>query len=121
MGVSVQDHRRYAEGKLAESIKTAEEKVAKQNEQLLPQAESEFATTGDDKLDKVVRAVQEVLNTAELHVTQVAHAGISCVNEELLRKHQAEYFFTQGKMATYKEVFEIVARVVTEAKVLHKV
>ena len=114
MGVDVKDHRRYAEGKLAESVQAAEEKVAKQS--LLLQSSSEGAITGDAHLDKMVRVFQDLLNTSDEHAKDIAFKGIGCVQEEMIRLQQFEYFYTKGKSDAFKEAMLIPARIVAESK-----
>lgn len=114
MSVDVKDHRRYAEGKLAESVKAAEERIAAKS--LLPQAPSEVANTGDVRLDKLVRAVTELLNKSDEHAKDIAFKGIGCVQEEMIRLQQFEYFYTKGKSDAYKEVVQIPAQIVAESK-----
>ena len=114
--IDVKDHRRYAEGKLAESVKAAEDRLAERNKELLPQAPSDQAVTGDDHLDKMIRAIQGLHNTVEKHLTEVATTAIHSVNEMASRAAQCEYFYSKGKRDAYAEVVQIPARIVTEAK-----
>ena len=115
MSVDIKDHRRYVEGKLAESILAAEEKLQKQKD-LLPQAESELANTGHAELDKLIRAVQDLLDKSDLHAKDIAFKGIGCVQEEMIRLQQFEYFYTKGKSDAYKEVAQIPQRIIAESK-----
>ena len=91
MSVNVNDHRRYADGKMAESIKAAEARI-EANKQLIAQADSAQAHTGDEHLDKMTRALQELLNKLEDQAKQIAFKGIGCVQEDLIRLQQFEYF-----------------------------
>ena len=113
MSVDIKDHRRYAEGRLAESIKKAE---AKLTSPLLEQAESTAASTGDAHLDKLARSVQELLNKAEENAKAVALKGIGCVQEDLFRLQQFEYFFLQGQVEAYKQTLLIPQRILAEDK-----
>lgn len=113
MGIDVKDHRRYAEGKLAESIQAAETKVA---HELLQQVETVDANTGNPQLDKLVRAVQALLETSDTHANDIALKGIGCVQEEMIRLQQFEYFYTKGKSDAYKEVVQIPAKIIAESK-----
>jgi vacuolar-type H+-ATPase subunit H len=113
--IDVTDHRRYAEGKLAESIQAAKESADAQHG-LLAQADSLAANTGNVYLDKLVRSVQDLLNTSEEHAKDIAFKGIGCVQEELIRMQQFEYFYTKGKSDAYKEVVQIPARIIAESK-----
>jgi hypothetical protein len=110
--IDVNDHRRYAEGKLSESIKAAEVKV----QSLVAQAPSDLANTGDQNLDKLVRAVQELINTTEQHDKQVLLAGLEQINQDALLAHRFEHFFVKGKIAAYKEIVLLPERIIAESK-----
>jgi len=98
---------------LAESIKAAEERVANK---LLKQAESAQANTGNLQLDKLIRAVQELADQSEQGAKDIAFKGIGCIQEDMFRLQQAEYFYVQGKREAYKEVMAIPARIIAESK-----
>lgn len=114
MSIDVKDHRRYAEGKLAESIKAAETKLAEAA--LLPQVDSEVANTGNEQLDKLIRVVEDLCSKIEPHVTDLAHKGMGSVQDELFRMHQIQYAFAKGQLAAYEEVKKIPARIILESK-----
>jgi hypothetical protein len=114
MSVDVKDFRKYTDGKLAESIKAAEEKVAQKP--LLEQAESTLAATGHPELDKLLRSIQELVNQAEAGKLQVAASAMDIVPEEGLRVRQFEYFFLKGMLQAYKNVSEMPARIIAESK-----
>jgi len=114
MSVDIKDHRRYADGKLAESLKQAEQKVAQAK--LLEQAHSEVANTGDERLDKYARSIQDLLNKAEAGCNAAALKGITCVQEDLVRLQQFEYFFLKGQVEILKKVLEIPAQILVEEK-----
>lgn len=114
MSIDIKDHRRYAEGKLAESVRAAEEKLAQKA--LLPQVDSKDATTGDEHMDKLLRSVQASLDKYEEMAKNIATKGIGCVQEELIRLQQFEYFYTKGKCDALKEVALIPAQIIIEAK-----
>ena len=114
MSVDVKDHRRYAEGKLAEAIKAAEAKVA--DRELLAQKESEQACTGDEHLDKLIRVVQSSIGTAETHLSDVATQSIHMVQADAILASKCEYFFTKGRLAAYKEVVGLPAQILAEEK-----
>jgi len=114
MAVDIKDHRRYVDGKLAEAEQVAAEKVAQQA--LLPQSPSDLAVTGHDQLDKLIRTLQDLLNKSDEHAKELAFKGIGCVQEEMIRLQQFEYFYTKGKSDAYKEVAQIPARIIAESK-----
>lgn len=113
--IEASDHRRFAEGKMAEHVKKAEERVAAQKA-LLPQSPSELANTGDAHLDKLLRSIQDLLNTADEHIQAIATKGMTCVQDDMIKLQQFEYFYTKGKSDAYKEVAQIPARIVAESK-----
>ena len=115
MAIDVNDHRRYAAGKLAESLKKAEDKLLSP---LLEQVESTAANTGDAHLDKLARSVQELLNKAEENAKATALKGIGCVQEDLFRLQQFEYFYLQGQVEAYKQTLLIPQRILAEDKPL---
>ena len=115
MSVDITDHRRYVAGKLAESVKKAESEIAKKDA-LLSQAESESANTGNPLFDKLLRTVQDSLNKSEEHATNIAIKGIGCVQDDMLKLQQFEYFYTKGKSDAYREIALIPARIIAEAK-----
>jgi len=119
MSVDIKDHRRYAEGKLAESLKVAEEKVAKQDG-LLTQAPSAHANTGNEQLDKLSRAVQALHDKAVEYQKDMALKGISCLQEEAIRLNQFEFYYTKGQAFAYEEVLKMPERILAESK-LHAV
>jgi len=114
MSIDVNDHQRYASGKMAEHVKAAEER-AKQAE-LLAQADSPLANTGIPELDKLIRGVQELLTTCEEHANVVANKGVACIQDEMIRLQQLEYAFVKGKVAAFNEVLLMPAKIVAEAK-----
>lgn len=114
MSLTVNDHRRYAEGKLAEAQKAAEEKFAVQA--LLQQAASDSASTGNDQLDKFVRVIQESLNKTEQVLPQVATGAIHCIVEQEILKAKCDYFYIKGRHDAYKELLTVPAQIVLESK-----
>jgi len=118
--MDIKDHRRYVEGKLAESIKTAEAKVS--DKELLAQVESTVANTGNEQLDKFIRNIQDSLDKHEEHAKDVAFKGIGCVQEDMIRLQQFEYFYTKGRVDMCKELMLVPERIIAESKpVLHSV
>ena len=114
MSIDVKDHRRYAEGKLAESIKAAAEKVAER--ELLDQKESVQACTGDEHLDKLIRVVQSSIGVVETHLSDVATQSVHLVQAEASLASKCEYFYTKGRLAAYKEIVALPAQILAEEK-----
>lgn len=111
MSVDVKDHRKFLEGKLKE----AEEKRQAQPP-LLEQVESPI-TIGDVHLDKMLRTLQAGVEKHDKHATEVALKGIGCVQEDMLRLQQFEFFYTKGKIEALKEAMLIPEQIMAELKV----
>lgn len=109
MSVDIKDHRKFVEGKLR--AVEADEK-----QPLLPQAESTEPSTGDDKFDKLIRCITELSKVDEEKAKAVAIKGMGCVQEEVFRLQQFEYFFTQGKIQAFKEAMQLPSQIIAEAK-----
>lgn len=116
MSIDVKDHRRYQEGKLAEAHKEALARIEEKSKVLLPQAPSEQANTGNEQLDKFVRNIQENLDNFDKHATNVALKGIGCIQEDMIRLQQCEFFYNKGRVDMCKELLLVPAQIVAESK-----
>lgn len=112
MSIDVKDHRKFLEGKLKES---EAKKIAES--QLLPQLHSDgLPYTGDEKLDKLIRAVHALLTKHEEGAKQAALIGIGAVQEDMIRLKQFEYFYNKGHEDAFKAVINIPSQIMREAK-----
>lgn len=110
MSVTVNDFRKHTEEKAAEAA--AKAPVAP----LLAQAESPMATTGNDELDKFVRALQAVIDELEKQMAQFAKEGMLAVPADMVRLSQMKYMHTFGKLDALKEAIKIPAQIVLESR-----
>jgi hypothetical protein len=111
MSVSVNDHRKFLEGKLKEQeAQDAVKPVA-----LLDQ--SEAVSVGDQNLDKLLRVLQNDADKHDKHAHDIALKGIGCVQDDMLKLQQFEYFYTKGKVDALKEAMLIPAQIMAELKV----
>ena len=111
MSVDIKDHRRYQESKLKDTDKLG----AEPQKALLPQAEV-AGSTGNDQLDKMTRVIQSFKERDDKHATEVALKGIGCVQDDMLRLQQMEYFYTKGKVDAQAEILLVPAQIILESK-----
>ena len=111
MSVDVKDHRKFLEGKLKE----AEEK-AQNRPPLLEQVESPL-TVGDTNLDKMLRTLQAGVEKHDKHANDIALKGMGCVQDDMIRLQQFEFFYTKGKVDALKEAMLIPEQIMAELKV----
>ena len=107
MSISATDHRRFLEGKLQDSDKT--EKVRPLLAQVAITGE-----TGDQRLDKLMRAVTALKEKDDKHTAQVAEKGIGCVQEEMIRLQQFEFFYTKGRIDFANAVLAMPSQILFE-------
>jgi hypothetical protein len=112
--ITEKDHQRWAEA--MEAAKKRREEKSKEHSPLLEQKESASATTGDEKFDKLIRALEVRKEGLSAKLTQEAVAGMDCIQDEGIRLHQAIYFYTKGRLDENKEIAELPARILAEAK-----
>jgi hypothetical protein len=111
MAVDIKDHRKFVDHRTAEMKAEA----AVREQALLAQAPSTHEV-GDERLDKLVRVVQEKLNVTELHLIDTAHKGMGAFKEDIRMICQLEYMFHKGKTAAYQEIQLLPAQIVMEEK-----
>lgn len=111
--IDAKDHRRFAEGKLREM--EAEKELKAMAKPLLAQ-EPTAMETGNDQLDKTMRAVEALKKATKEHLEIVKENGMTQVNPDARAIHQAEFFFTKGRLHAFEEVQKIPAEVILESK-----
>ena len=111
MSIDIKDHRRYLERKLIDTDKLD----AKQSAPLLQQIEI-AKETGDNHLDKMLRALAAKDEEADKHATSVALKGIGCVQDDMLKLQQFEYFYTKGKLDAYADAATIPEKIMLEER-----
>lgn len=86
---------------------------------LLPQSNTTVATTGDERLDKLIRVLEFNIEAGEVHLNEVAHAAALALNTEQKQKMTIEYAFTQGMLSTYKALQQVPAKIIEEETPQH--
>ncbi len=109
MSVDARDHRRFLEGKLKDA-----DKVAAERQKPLVEQRPVAKETGDARLDKMLRAIEALRETAATHATAVALKGIGCVQDDMLRLQQMEFFYTQGQKDAFEKVALLPAQIILE-------
>lgn len=112
MSVTAKDHRRFVDGKVNEERPVVP--IA-----LLPQSQSEVPSTGDARLDKIVRVIEANLEMAKQHQIEVAHAACVALKEEAKQQMALEYMFTKGMIAAYQAIQLLPARIIQEETPQH--
>ena len=112
--ITEKDHQRWAEA--MEAAKKRREEKAKEHAPLLEQKASADASTGDEKFDKLIRALEVRKEGLTGKLTQEAIAGMDCIQDEGIRLHQAIYFYTKGRLDENKEIAMIPAQIMSEYK-----
>lgn len=110
MSVTVNDHRKHIEGK----ARQAEAELAAAPKPLLPQV-GVAEETGDAHLDKLARIVTALRDGHEKHAQAVALKGIGCVQEDMLKLQQFEYFYEKGKVDFANKVLSLPAEILLES------
>ena len=119
MSITANDHRRYADSKLAEEAALAAEAPGAP---LMGQAASAEATTGDDRLDKMVRAMQALIDALALKTADIAVKAMGAPTHDMVTMCQREYWYNKGKQDTLLELVKLPAQIIMEEKpVLHSV
>lgn len=108
MSVTIKDHRKYSEAKLKQVTDASEKKLLEQ--------EAISNDTGDANLDKLARAVMALKLKSEDHAKGVALKGIGCVQDDMLKLQQFEYFYTKGRIDFADEVLKLPAVILFESK-----
>ncbi len=113
MSVTVNDHRKYVEGKEVEHAAKQQEAHAAP---LLEQVASAYATTGNDDMDKLVRGIQALIEKIEANKLEIAAKGMGAVPNDMMKLCQMQYMFESGKAAALAEVIKIPAQIVLESR-----
>ena len=109
--MEIKDHRKFLEGKLKDA-----DKVLKEEPVRLMEQEPIENSTGDQNLDKMLRGIEALKKAVDAHATAVALKGIGCVQDDMLKLQQFEYFYNKGKSDAFKEVSLLPAQILLEAK-----
>lgn len=112
MSIDVKDHRRYLETKHEHA---APDKPAP----LLEQVNSDLAATGEPYLDKLIRAIEAKVQTHEEHAQEVAFKCAGCAKVEVTTMLQFEFMYTKGRVDAYKEIAQMPAQILAEARPQH--
>ena len=89
---------------------------------LLEQVASPDASTGDDRLDKMVRAIQAIIEVLEKQLPEIAAKGMGAVPVDMMKLCQMDYMHTHGKLIALQEIIKLPAQIMMEEKtVLHSV
>jgi len=110
VSIDVKDFRKFREGKLTEEALKAEPR------RLLDQVESEAANTGDAHLDKMIRGMQALIEKYDAHAQAVATKGIGCVQDDMLKLQQFEFFYTKGQSDALKGALLLPEQIIAESK-----
>jgi hypothetical protein len=112
MSVDVKDFRRFVDGKAAEeaAIKEFERPMLQQEE-----GPPEYMT-GDPKLDKMVRVLEDNIQAATAHLNDLSHVVCSTVSVDMKQKLTLEYMLAKGMLEAYKAVQKLPAAIMAEQK-----
>ncbi len=113
MAIEFKDHRRQVSEKAAEARLKMEQNA--EATKLLDQTASS-QEVGDERLDKMVRAIQAKLDKAKPHLNDTAHKGMGAIKEEISRICQLEYMFHKGMITAYEEMQAMPAQILMEEK-----
>lgn len=108
MSIDVKDHRKFLEGKAK-----ALEAEARPVMPLLKQIEI-AKETGDPRLDKMLRAIGALIEEKDAHSIQVALKAVGCVQDDMIRLQQFEFFYTKGWLDALKATAALPAQILTE-------
>lgn len=111
MAIDINEYRR-------ERMQRAEAEAQKASAApLLAQAEVvDSNLTGHDTLDKLIRAIQPVLEVLETNIIDSAQAGIKAPVEQVFREIQLQHVYMLGKSDAFKELTKIAQHVAAEEK-----
>ena len=76
-------------------------------------AASDFEV-GDEKLDKLIRIVQSVIDQLNPAIADLQMKGMGCVQDDLFRACQLNYVYAKGKLDAYKDVQTYPKRIMQE-------
>ncbi len=111
MSVTVHDHRKYlAEAAAKASAENAAVHIP------IEQVASPDATTGDDKLDKMVRGIQAIIDALTPQIQDIAIKAMAAPNHDMLDMCRREYWFKFGQRETLKEIIKLPAQIMVEAQ-----
>ena len=109
MSVDVNDFRKFTsdaqarkDGFVAQAPLALQEPIANEFE------------VGDDKLDKLSRMVQAVIEQLNPAITDLQTKGMGCVQDDLFRACQLNYVYAKGKLDAYKDVQTYPKRIMQE-------
>ena len=115
MSVTVNDFRKHAAA--------AAEKAAKENTPVhipIAQVESADATTGDEKFDKLIRAIQLIIDALEPQILDIQKKAMGAPTHDMVGMCQREYWYQKGKQDCLKEVIKLPAQIVLESRMITK-
>ena len=115
MSVDVNDFRKFTEEAKARV-------TGVQSEPLLSQetVPSEFEV-GEEKLDKLSRMIQAVIEQLNPAIADLQTKGMGCVQDDLFRACQLNYVYAKGKLDAYKDVQTYPKRIMQEQSGLKSV
>jgi hypothetical protein len=105
MSVDIKDYRKFVAAKAAEETPHPE---------IIQQADSPDATTGDPRFDKMIRAMQEITNAIELKLKDIQDKTMSAPTPDMTALGQREYWFHKGKLEVIKELVKLPAMILME-------
>ena len=111
MSVDVKDYRKNRLEAAANASGAAIEQAGLQQ----IEADAKYLT-GDDKLDKLVRALAAQLKVAEDFSIQLSQATMRLVKDEDLKQNQLAWAYNQGKIDTLKATSQYPQIIMTELK-----
>ena len=106
MSVDVKDFRKFTE--------EANARVAVAQPAPLQQEPATEFEVGDEKLDKLVRIVQSVIEQLNPAIADLQMKGMGCVQDDLFRACQLNYVYAKGKLDAYKDVQTYPKRIMQE-------
>ena len=112
MTVSVNDYRKNREEAFAKAAKEAE--VAAHVP--VQQTSSPDASTGDERLDKLARAIQLLIDALDPVIDHAAKNAMGAPTADMLSMCLREYWYQKGKQDTLKEVIKLPAQIMLESK-----
>lgn len=117
MAVSIEEYRadkiRQQE---AEAAKAAAAKVVV--DPVTQSVVEDSRLTGDEKLDKLVRAIEDLTLPVKALCGQIAEQGMGVMDDVNLKKCQVLYAYNRGRIDAWVEASQIPKRIVAEAKLI---
>jgi hypothetical protein len=111
MTISINDYRKH--------IADAATKASEENVPVhvpVEQNASPDATTGDDHLDKMVRAIQSVIDNLDPVIASVKDKITTAPTNDMIHICLREYWYQKGKQDTLKEIIKLPAQIIMESK-----